>query len=210
MSDTFAALHLRESRSKSTGVVVKQGPDWRRTSAGKTLGLTQKWLRAWSAEHHSAEQSRHEFGEAQAAVKTAGAFGQIAPGLLVPFERVIGPSDGSFQVRQQYVCPACALQLCRSATALALAQRVRMINGKASKSALAIAERFSLWLQSALGPIGDRFVMEGAHRLDHGVGRMLLRFVGFHRNHKRLHVFRAAARLSPRCTHRPSTHRRSA
>src|SRR5476649_1747337 len=67
---------------------------------------------------------------------------------------------------------------------------------KTTKSTQPVAENFGLWGQPALGPFGNRVVVEGAHRFDDREARMLEVGIGLYRDHERLLVFRAAARLA--------------
>jgi hypothetical protein len=69
-------------------------------------------------------------------------------------------------------------------------------SGEATKGRLSLAEGFSPRGESAFSPAGDRVVVEGRCRLDHGKDRVLQILVSCYRNHEGLLVL-GAAPLSP-------------
>ena len=60
-----------------------------------------------------------------------------------------------------------------------------------------VAEDFGIGRKAPLAPIGERGVVEAAHRLDHGEGRVFQRLVGGHGNDERLLVFDPRPGLPP-------------
>jgi len=99
--------------------------------------------------------------------------------IFVLFERVVSPADGALQIRQQHVDPAGAVDLDGRPAAFALEHGMGMTSSlETTKGTQAVAESSRFWCQPALGPVGDRLVVESAHQFDDGEGRMIEMGIG--------------------------------
>lgn len=147
----------------------------------------------------TARQSRQQLGETKPAVETVGSFGQIqiTPRVLSLTHGVVAATDRPLDVAKQHVDPAFALDLGGGTTARSFQHGVRMIQfNHTPKASQPVAENLRAGRQSPLALVGERGVVEAAHRLDHGEGGVLQRLVRGHRNDERLLVLRAASRLA--------------
>ena len=169
----------------------------------KIVGDAQFRLQTRLAQDHRARQSRQQLSEVNAAVEAVRRLGQVAPRILglshgvVPWglPLVVASADGTFDVAEHDVDPARALDLGGGASTRGFQHGMRMVQfDHTPETAQAIAEDFGIGRQAPLTPIGERGVVEAAHRLDHGEGRVFQRRVGSHGHHEGLLVLRSAPR----------------
>ena len=117
--------------------------------------MTQQRLCARAAEQHGAQQSWHEFGEAKAAVESVRGFAGIAPRVLGLSDGMAGAADGSFDVGEQHVDPACAVDFGGGLTTCGDECGVRVTAvGEAAKRAKAIGKYFGIRRQAPLTRLG--------------------------------------------------------
>ena len=95
-------------------------------------------------------------------IEAVGSFGQIATGVLGLSEGVVAPADGAFEVGQQDIDPACALDFGGGAPATGDQDGVGMILlDDLGETRQAVAEDFRALCQSARGEVTERGVVEG-------------------------------------------------
>jgi len=119
---------------------------------------------------------------------------QIALGVLGELEGVIGPVQGSLQVRQHYVDPACIVMLA-ARTAVTFDHRMRMLFLQCPERSQPIAVDISAGAQALQDPRSQRLLGEARHRIDHRMPRTTV-FSGLHGDHERALVLRTAPGLA--------------
>lgn len=163
----------------------------------KIVDDAQIWLGPGLAQRHGAGQSWQHLGEAKAAVKTVGGLGQIAPRVLGLSHGVATATDRPFDVAQQHVDPARALDLGGGAPTPGFQHHMSGSEfDHTPEAAQSIAEDFGIGRQAPPTPISERGVIEAAHRLDHGEGRVFQRLVGGYGHHEGLLVLRSPPGLA--------------
>lgn len=163
----------------------------------KIIDGPQFWLRPRLALHHGPRQSWEQFDEAKPTVEAVGCLGQIAPRVLGLPRGVVTAADGTFDVAEHHVHPTRPFDLGRSASAFGFQHGMCMIQlDDAPETAQAIAEDFRIGRKASPAPVGERSIVEAAHRFDDGKGRVFQRLGRGHGHHERLFVFRPTPGLA--------------
>lgn len=130
-------------------------------------------------QHPRTGRSRQHLAQAKTAVRTVGGFGQIQACLLGLPDCVVAPADGAFEIAQQHIDPACALDFAGGTSSFGFQHGVRMAGiSKAPEAEQAVAKNFGVRGQMMHRPVLDTVIVEAAHRFDDCTTWMLQRFIG--------------------------------